>query len=223
MRVPVRPPARPVATTGTSSRLSARATLMPLPPASARTLLARCRCPSLKIGTVSERSSAALRVTVTITGAAPSSRRWSTLRTACSRDEPDEMVHGAPGVPPDLPRRSDRRNGRRGDERRTGDQPAVRVHPHLARLLTASDRQGERRARDDTLDERSAPRARCGSTARRGDELDGRAAVADLRRGRRRERRRSPARGGTARGPTRAGARDRRSAASRSAPRAARR
>ena len=33
---PVRPPARPVATTGTSSRFSARATLMPLPPAIVR-------------------------------------------------------------------------------------------------------------------------------------------------------------------------------------------
>ena len=34
IRVPVRPPASPVATTGTSSRFSARATLIPLPPAS---------------------------------------------------------------------------------------------------------------------------------------------------------------------------------------------
>ena len=93
---PVRPPASPVATTGTSSRLSARATLMPLPPASASTLLARCRWPSLKIGTVSERSSAALRVTVTITRVTPS-ETWTL------RDEPDEMVDGAAGVPRDLP------------------------------------------------------------------------------------------------------------------------
>ena len=41
MRVPVRPPASPVATTGTSSRFRARATLIPLPPASVSTWLAR--------------------------------------------------------------------------------------------------------------------------------------------------------------------------------------
>ena len=40
-RVPVRPPVSPVATTGTPSTFSARATLMPLPPASVRAWLAR--------------------------------------------------------------------------------------------------------------------------------------------------------------------------------------
>jgi hypothetical protein len=67
MRVPVRPPAKPVATTGTSSAFSARATLMPLPPANVSPALARCRCPSWKFGTVSVRSIAAFSVTVTIT------------------------------------------------------------------------------------------------------------------------------------------------------------
>jgi hypothetical protein len=43
IRSPVRPPASPVATTGASSRFSARATLMPLPPALVRLLDARCR------------------------------------------------------------------------------------------------------------------------------------------------------------------------------------
>jgi hypothetical protein len=66
-RVPVLPPARPVATTGTSSRLSARAMLMPLPPARVRLSLARWRCPRWRFGTVSVRSIAALSVTVTIT------------------------------------------------------------------------------------------------------------------------------------------------------------
>ena len=67
MRVPVRPPERPVATTGMSSRLSARATLIPLPPASVSTSLERWRNPSWKTGTVSVRSRAAFTVTVTIT------------------------------------------------------------------------------------------------------------------------------------------------------------
>src|SRR3954471_7140200 len=71
MRSPVRPPARPVATTGVSSRFSARATLIPLPPALVRLLLARCRWPNWKFGTVRVRSTAALRVTVTITATAP--------------------------------------------------------------------------------------------------------------------------------------------------------
>jgi hypothetical protein len=66
MRVPVRPPTSPVATTGTSSALSVRATLIPLPPASVRPALARCRWPRWKFGTVSVRSSAAFSVTVTI-------------------------------------------------------------------------------------------------------------------------------------------------------------
>ena len=52
MRVPFAPPARPVATTGSSSRLSARATLMPLPPAWTRPCWQRCRCPSWKFGDV---------------------------------------------------------------------------------------------------------------------------------------------------------------------------
>jgi len=56
MRVPVRPPTSPVATTGTSSAFSARATLIPLPPAAVNAALARCRWPSWKFGTVSERS-----------------------------------------------------------------------------------------------------------------------------------------------------------------------
>ncbi len=43
IRVPVRPPVRPVATTGTSRSLSARATLIPFPPASVRTSLERWR------------------------------------------------------------------------------------------------------------------------------------------------------------------------------------
>ena len=62
------PPTRPVATTGTPSAFSARATLIPFPPASVTPALARWRCPRWKFGTVSVRSTAALSVTVTITG-----------------------------------------------------------------------------------------------------------------------------------------------------------
>src|SRR5450631_2134305 len=64
---PVRPPASPVAMTGSPKRLSVRAMLMPLPPASASASEARLRVPDWKLGTVRVRSSAALRVTVTIT------------------------------------------------------------------------------------------------------------------------------------------------------------
>ena len=49
--VPVRPPARPVQTTGAPRRLRARATLIPLPPALGKPTLARCRWPGWKFGT----------------------------------------------------------------------------------------------------------------------------------------------------------------------------
>ena len=67
IRVPVRPPASPVATTGQLSSFSARATLIPLPPASVIPSLARWRWLTWKLGTVSVRSIAAFIVTVTIT------------------------------------------------------------------------------------------------------------------------------------------------------------
>jgi hypothetical protein len=66
MRAPVGPPATPVAMTGWPSRLSARATLTPLPPAIDVCSTARWRRPSLKFGTASVLSIAALRVTVMI-------------------------------------------------------------------------------------------------------------------------------------------------------------
>ena len=51
---------------GTFRAVRGGATLIPLPPASVTPALARCRCPRWKLGTVSVRSIAALRVTVTI-------------------------------------------------------------------------------------------------------------------------------------------------------------
>ena len=71
IRDPVPPPTSPVATTGTPSVLSARATLMPLPPARVTPALARWRCPRWKFGTVRVRSIAALSVTVTIKRSCP--------------------------------------------------------------------------------------------------------------------------------------------------------
>jgi hypothetical protein len=90
IRLPVSPPARPVVTTGTRSSFSARATLIPLPPASARLELARWRWPRWKFGTVSVRSIAAFRVTVTIIVLSP----------ALSPRELDDVVHAALRIPP---------------------------------------------------------------------------------------------------------------------------
>ena len=66
MRVPVGPPAMPVAITGWPSACSARATFTPLPPAIAVCSTARWRRPSRKFGTASVLSIAALSVTVMI-------------------------------------------------------------------------------------------------------------------------------------------------------------
>src|ERR687893_760270 len=64
---PLRPPTSPLASTGTSRALRARATFIPLPPASATLSVARCLWPSVRLGTTRVRSTAALRVTVRIT------------------------------------------------------------------------------------------------------------------------------------------------------------
>src|SRR6476660_9847889 len=70
-RAPVGPPTKPVAITGRPSRLSARATLMPLPPATVRLSTARWRRPRRKFGTATVRSIAAFKVTVRITCRSP--------------------------------------------------------------------------------------------------------------------------------------------------------
>ena len=66
---PVAPPASPVAITGCPRRLSARAMLTPLPPGIVVCSTDRWRRPTLKFGTSSVLSSAALRVTVMIIAA----------------------------------------------------------------------------------------------------------------------------------------------------------
>src|SRR5688500_6437299 len=152
IRVPVRPPARPVATTGMSSRFSARAMLIPLPPASVSTSLARWRWPRWKFGTVSVRSSAALSVTVTIT----------------RRDLPG----GRAGARlPDSVRR---------DERRAGDHLAAVENLDLAEPLTLADRKLDLDGSDDALDERALDMDHAQGGLRR-DEADALAAVRGAR------------------------------------------
>ena len=135
MRSPILPPASPVATTGTSRSFSALAMLIPVPPASVRPALARCRWPRWKFGTVSVRSSAALSVTVTIKR--PSSRR-------CGRF-PLNTTSRAPRVPGSRP--SEQRRGRAGDE------PAPLEDAHLAERVAFLDGQIDGCGSNDALDE----------------------------------------------------------------------
>ena len=72
IRVPVGPPATPVAITGCPSAFRARATFTPLPPAMEVCSTARCRRPRRKFGTASVLSIAAFSVTVMIIRARPS-------------------------------------------------------------------------------------------------------------------------------------------------------
>src|SRR5207244_2496946 len=141
MRVPVRPPASPVATTGMSSRFSARATLIPFPPASERPWLARWRWPRWKFGTVSVRSRPAFNVTVTI--------MWP----GGSRKPAPQVRERAPTVeaePSEQPRAGDRAGG---DERRARDEPAAGEDAHLSEPLAAPHGQVGGRRRDDALPE----------------------------------------------------------------------
>src|SRR6187402_1319033 len=86
-RVPVGPPTKPAAITGRPSRLSARATLTPLPPATVRLSTARWRRPRRKFGTATVRSMAAFRVTVRITSTSPLSHSWVFSVGAPTRQE----------------------------------------------------------------------------------------------------------------------------------------
>ena len=66
IRLPVAPPARPVAITGCPRRLSARATFTPLPPGMVTWSRLRWRRPGVKLGTSRVLSNAGLSVTVMI-------------------------------------------------------------------------------------------------------------------------------------------------------------
>src|SRR6478736_7453724 len=98
------------------------------------------------MGTVSERSRAALRVTVTITRVTPS-ETWTL------RDEPDEMVDSAAGVPASLACHADCRNRLSGNERCARNQPTSSEHLHLADALTLDNGKRQGRAHDDAFDE----------------------------------------------------------------------
>ena len=78
IRVPVAPPASPVAITGAPSVLSTRATLTPLPPGIVVCSTVRWRRPSRKLGTDNVLSMAVLSVTVTIMRRVPpeAAARW---------------------------------------------------------------------------------------------------------------------------------------------------
>src|SRR5690348_15824403 len=152
MRVPVRPPARPVATTGTSSALSARATLIPLPPASVCAALARCRWPSWKFGTVSVRSSAALSVTVMI---------------IALRDPRPDVLRRVLCVEADASEDRRLRDRTGGDERPRGDDSLAVVDADRPEALALVHGQAHRGGRDDASRERPvdanrAARLRCG-------------------------------------------------------------
>src|SRR5919112_1938609 len=66
MASPLRPPANPAASTGTSRVLRDLATLTPFPPANVMLSGALCLWPSVRLGTTSVLATAALRVTVSI-------------------------------------------------------------------------------------------------------------------------------------------------------------
>src|SRR5215210_5600170 len=66
MASPLRPPANPAASTGTSRVRRDLATLTPFPPASVMLSGALCLWPSVRLGTTSVPATAALRVTVSI-------------------------------------------------------------------------------------------------------------------------------------------------------------
>src|SRR5690348_14947205 len=96
-RRPVGPPTKPVAITGRPSRFSARATLMPLPPATVRLSTERWRCPRRKLDTATVRSITAYRVTVRITGRSPDfSPRFPPTDRLVSEDQRDHEYHERP-------------------------------------------------------------------------------------------------------------------------------
>src|SRR5215213_4335883 len=149
-RDPVGPPTKPVAITGRPSRLSARATLIPLPPATVRLSTARWRRPRRKLGTATVRSIAAFKVTVRITWPSPESaptvvsagqpaqQRSSDHEYHERRDsDRDQVVRdGRPGAVEEA-RFRDRAAGAQGD--RTG-LATVDEDDGLAQLGSAADR-----------------------------------------------------------------------------------
>ena len=152
--VPVRPPARPVQTTGAPSCFSARATLIPFPPALGKPTLARWRWPGWKFGTTSVRSIAALSVTVTIirldTEKAPETILAEDPRPAAARarsearddrgDHVAHLVHRTVGVPACALAEGRCRHVPGGHEIDPGHLAVVEGDHDLAELLALPDR-----------------------------------------------------------------------------------
>ena len=166
-----RPPANPVAITGWPSIFSARAMFTPLPPAIVVWSTVRWRRPSRKLGTDSDLSIAALRVTVMIMrsrSARPGlsvrrvERRRITTRQRLPSATPraGEASSGTPdevGEPVGDARLGDRR---RGDQRHPRDD-----------LAALADHQGARPGRRAAAGRR-APRARPSPGRRRSPLRD---------------------------------------------------
>src|SRR5262245_35752251 len=141
--VPVRPPASPVQTTGAPRRLSARATLMPFPPALGKPTLALCRWPGWKLGTTSVRSIAAFSVTVTIIRLGAERTPATILAEARAGSEPGDdrghevarLVERPVGVPRDALLERGLRDVPRGDEVGAGDLAVTLHDDDLAELL----------------------------------------------------------------------------------------
>ena len=156
--VPVRPPARPVQTTGAPRRLRARATLIPFPPALGKPTLARCRWPGWKLGTTSVRSIAALSVTVTIIrlGAerAPGAILAEFLRARDDRRRGCRRPRRAPGRRTSRPAPGARARGCRAPPPGRRAPPRVAVgDDDLAELLALGHGEVDHLGRDDALDE----------------------------------------------------------------------
>ena len=221
--VPVGPPWKPVAITGSPSVFSIRAMLTPLPPASARRSTVRWRRPSRKLGTESDLSIAALSVTVMIITAsqarpprAPAHDEQATPQERGGQPAARSEQHER-GVPPgrglrERGRWTGRRRGRH--ERDRYPQPAVLTH-----LDPPFDRPRGKRA-DEAARHADAGGAHALARSRRRSSLRAPRPAARSRSGRR------PARDGerlAARGrPSRAGRRAARTAAARACPRPAR-
>ena len=157
--MPVWPPARPVATTGTPSVFSARATLIPLPPASARPALARWRWPRWKFGTVSVRSIAALSVTVTIIDQGRSSHQPD------HETSPSTLCTVRPAYQPIRAARPGRPTAREATRARWPDEAVARPDLDAPDDLPAPHRQRERDRRDDRLRRADCPGGRPAAAA----------------------------------------------------------
>src|SRR5436309_7086438 len=173
-RVPVGPPVKPVATTGRPRRLTARATLTPLPPGIVVCATLRCRRPSRKFGTSRVLSIAALSVTVMITRSGPPA-------PASAPDHQDggerEQERDREGTRSEDERhgaleRADRRDLGAGEQGHPRDHPAAVDDADVANLVARRQRAGERLRRVHHELGAALAAAHDGGEHARGDEAD---------------------------------------------------